>query len=168
MRVHSIAVGKQPAGLVLSPNEDYLYVACVGSNSISVIDVRSQNHIMDIVVGDAPNVVATAKNGQYLYIVNTLSDDLSIVDMVTHRKIISRKIGVAPKGVSVRRERNNRELAFVLDYSGRVRIIEMPLKIVHEDINITSGNLPKSISYNQYTNQFYLLSSNSPQIRILY
>ena len=168
MRVHRIDVGKQPAGLVLSPNEDYLYVACAGSNSVSVIDVRSQNHIMDIVVGDAPNVVATAKNGQYLYIVNTLSDDLSIVDMVTHRKIISRKIGVAPKGVSVRRERNNRELAFVLDYSGRIQIIEMPLQIVHEDIRITSGNFPKSISYNQYTNQFYLLSSNSPQIRILY
>ena len=44
----------------------------------------------------------------------------------------------------------------------------MPLQVVYDDIDIESGKLPKSISYNQYTNQFYILSSNSPQIRILY
>ena len=168
MRVRRIGVGEQPAGLILSPNGDHLYVACAGSNSVSVIDVRSQNRIMDIVVGSAPNVVAAADNGRYLYIVNTLSDDLSIIDMVTHRKVISRRIGVAPIGVAVRRELNNRELAFVLDYNGKVRVIEMPLQVVYDDIDIASGKLPKSISYNQYTNQFYILSSNSPQIRILY
>ena len=79
-----------------------------------------------------------------------------------------RRIGVAPIGVAVRRELNNRELAFVLDYNGKVRVIEMPLQVVYDDIDIESGKLPKSISYNQYTNQFYILSSNSPQIRILY
>ncbi|HHZ89075.1 TPA: hypothetical protein EYN98_20510 [Candidatus Poribacteria bacterium] len=168
MRVYRIGVGKQPAGLVLSPNGNLLYVACTRSNSISVIDVRTQNRIMDITVGHAPNVVAMAKNGRYIYVINTLSDDLSIIDMATHNEVIRLRIGIAPIGVSIRRELNGRELAFVLDYNGKIRIIEMPLQVIYDDINITSGRFFKSISYNQYTNQFYILSANSPQIRILY
>ena len=168
MRVHRIDVGKQPAGLVLSPNGDLLYVACMKSNSVSVIDVRIQKRIMTIPVGSAPNVIAKARNGRYVYVVNTLSDDVSIIDITTHRKVISLSIGVAPIGVSIRRELNGRELAFVLDYNGKVRVVEMPSQKVYDNINIASGRLSKSISYNQHTNQFYMLSSSSPEISILY
>jgi YVTN family beta-propeller protein len=59
--VDSIATGSQPERLVLAGGR--VYVANVGSNSLTVIDPATHRVTSTLVVGDAPNSLATDKNG---------------------------------------------------------------------------------------------------------
>jgi YVTN family beta-propeller protein len=76
--VKSIEVGLHPAGMALSPDQSFLYVACANSDIISVIDTRTDQVCATIPVrmqdslpfGSAPNALAVSPDGALLYVAN--------------------------------------------------------------------------------------------------
>jgi YVTN family beta-propeller protein len=55
-----VAVGHHPDWLTFSPDSSYLYVACAGSNSVSVVDVNAMKEVAKIAVGQVPKRNITA------------------------------------------------------------------------------------------------------------
>jgi YVTN family beta-propeller protein len=55
-----VAVGHHPDWLTFSPDSTYLYVACAGSNSVSVVDVTRIKEVAKIAVGQVPKRNITA------------------------------------------------------------------------------------------------------------
>jgi YVTN family beta-propeller protein len=55
-----VPVGHYPDWLTFSPDSTRLYVACAGSNWVSVIDVKSLKEVAKIPVGEAPKRNITA------------------------------------------------------------------------------------------------------------
>jgi YVTN family beta-propeller protein len=56
----TVAVGHYPDWLTFSPDSIYLYVACAGSNSVSVVDVKGMKEVAKIAVGQVPKRNITA------------------------------------------------------------------------------------------------------------
>jgi YVTN family beta-propeller protein len=56
--VASIAVGKRPWNMALTPDGSKLYVACGRSNAVAVIDTATNAKIAEIAVGELPWGVA--------------------------------------------------------------------------------------------------------------
>ena len=54
----SIAVGKRPWNMALTPDGGKLYVACGRSNAVAVIDTATNAKIAEIAVGELPWGVA--------------------------------------------------------------------------------------------------------------
>ncbi len=70
-----ITVGTAPAGVAVSPDGDYLYVANYGDTTISVIDLRLDppTVVTDIAVGDTPRGIAVSPlhvhdEGEYFFV----------------------------------------------------------------------------------------------------
>jgi YVTN family beta-propeller protein len=55
-----VAVGHHPDWLTFSPDSAYVYVACAGSNSVSVVDVTLMKEVTKIAVGQVPKRNITA------------------------------------------------------------------------------------------------------------
>jgi len=55
-----VSVGHHPDWLTFSPDSAYLYVACAGSNSVSVVDVKGMKEAATIAVGQVPKRNITA------------------------------------------------------------------------------------------------------------
>lgn len=59
-----------PAGLALSPDGKYLYVACNGDNSVAVIDTTARTLVKQIAVGYFPYGVAVNSDGRKILVSN--------------------------------------------------------------------------------------------------
>ena len=55
-----VLVGHHPDWLTFRPDSAYLYVACAGSNSVSVVDVKRMKEATKIAVGQVPKRNITA------------------------------------------------------------------------------------------------------------
>ena len=93
-----------PTEMVLSPDEDLLYVACADSNTVSVIDTQAGRQIEVITTslypqaphGSTPNSLALAPNGKTLWVANADANNLAVIDV--SRLGQSRSLGFIPVG----------------------------------------------------------------------
>ncbi|MBK7106981.1 MAG: hypothetical protein IPH62_17040 [Ignavibacteriae bacterium] len=84
-----IDVGLHPTGMVLSPNMEFLYVACANSDFISVIDTKTDKVVNEINVkmnkdlpfGSAPNSLTISKDGKKLFVANGTDNAICVIDL---------------------------------------------------------------------------------------
>ena len=91
--VREIPVGLHPSGMTLSPNGVHLYVANANSDTVSIIDTRSDavlrtidaKPMAELPFGSAPNALAVSPDGATLFVANGGNNLLAVVDLRTGR-----------------------------------------------------------------------------------
>lgn len=96
----TVAVGREPAGLVLD-RDGILYVADRESRQVSVVDTRTMTRTATISVGQGPFALALNPAQDRLYIANVRSGDVSVIDTVARRVVATFTVGGMPYGVAV-------------------------------------------------------------------
>lgn len=96
----AVAVGREPAGLVLD-RRGMLYVADRESRQVSVIDTARMERVATLPVGEAPFALALSPAQDLLYVANVRSGDVSVVDTDAARTIATFSVGGMPYGVAV-------------------------------------------------------------------
>ena len=84
-----INVGLHPSGLILSPDQSMLYVACANSDKIYVIDTKKDEVRDEISVhmnneklfGSAPNALTISPDGKYLYVANGTQNAVCVIEI---------------------------------------------------------------------------------------
>jgi YVTN family beta-propeller protein len=76
----TIATGASPAGVVVSPDTQWLYVSNGADNTISVISLASRATVATIPVGLNPTGLAISADGERLYVANENDDTVSVID----------------------------------------------------------------------------------------
>lgn len=94
--VATIATGKMPHGLRMSPDGRELYVASVDSNSVSVIDVARSGEVARIPVGKAPVQVAFTPDGRRAYVSLRDENSVAVIDTAQRKKIATVAVGRNP------------------------------------------------------------------------
>jgi YVTN family beta-propeller protein len=77
--VATIPVGPQPQGVVVSPNSETVYVANIGSASVSVINAATNMVTLTIPVGNSPDGLAITPDGTTLYVANNADNTVSVI-----------------------------------------------------------------------------------------
>ncbi len=98
-----IHTGSHPNDLAFA-SDGRLFVSCANSDSVSVIDTKSNTSIESIrtstttrsPAGSTPNAVAVSKNGKYLYTADADDNDVCVADI--SKRGHSRVIGFIPTG----------------------------------------------------------------------
>jgi YVTN family beta-propeller protein len=88
--------------MAYNPDKGYIYVANQASESVSVIEVSSNNAIDSITVETSPSDVAYNRDNGYVYVTNFSSNTVSVIDSRTNEVIDAVKLidGVGPHGVA--------------------------------------------------------------------
>ena len=96
-----IPVEAMPRGIAVNPNTHQAVVTNKKSNSISIIDLKTQKVLSVIRVGRAPMGVAIDRSLNIAVVSNSKDDDVTLVDLAHRRCLSSIRVGNAPAGVAV-------------------------------------------------------------------
>lgn len=99
----TIAVGKQPVMVVVSPDATRAYVSNQGDNSVSVIDAVTTRVTTAVPVGAEPFGLALSDDGTLLAVANRSGNTVSILDTRTNNVIRTLQVGTAPFGIVLAR-----------------------------------------------------------------
>src|SRR6266852_712958 len=99
--VATIPVGQYPAGVAITPNGAFAYVANFNSNSVSVIDTATSTVTATVGVGTGPSGVAITPNGAFAYVTNYYSNDMSVINTATNTVVATVAVGSGPWGVAI-------------------------------------------------------------------
>jgi len=94
--VKTIAVGKSPTGIAVSPTRNEVYVVNTDSDSLSVIDAEHNAVTTTIALGRSPYFIEVTADGMRGYIANSASNNVSVVDLPGRKVVATVGVGIAP------------------------------------------------------------------------
>jgi len=89
---------KDPWGIAYDPSNGYIYVADVGSNTVSVINSATNTVIATIPVGKGPARVTYDPSNGYIYVADVGSNTVSVINGTT--VIATIPVGSEPWGIA--------------------------------------------------------------------
>ena len=89
----TIPVPPGPHGIVITPDNRWVYVASDGTSTVSVIDTATDKLVENIEVGKNPHGVAVTPEGKFVLVGVYDTDSVAFIDTAT-RKVV----GSVPKG----------------------------------------------------------------------
>jgi YVTN family beta-propeller protein len=92
---------KTPFNLALTKDGKRLLVACEASNSIIILDTKSENILAEVTIGTQPHFVCISPDENRSYVSNRGSDNISVIDMNTYRVIATIVVGDEPHEIAV-------------------------------------------------------------------
>jgi YVTN family beta-propeller protein len=101
--IATIPVGKSPFGVAINPTNGLVYVANANSNTVSVIDPKTNTVVATKYVfgGRAPYGVAINPTNGLVYVTNVRSNTLSVIDPATNKVVATIPVGEGPSGVAI-------------------------------------------------------------------
>ncbi len=90
---------KTPINLAVAHDGSLLYVVCTHSNSLVVVDTKTQRVVDEVAVGKRPQDVAISPDGRRIFVTNRMSDSVSVIDSITRHVVSEVPVGDDPHGV---------------------------------------------------------------------
>ncbi|UTY59274.1 beta-propeller fold lactonase family protein [Massilia sp. erpn] len=104
--IKTIAVGRNPQSVALSPNGQYAYVTNAGDGTVSFIKIRSSDPdkfvaALDsnigkngqLTTGSEPRGVVVSSDGRMVFVANSSQDSITAIDATTNRVVESYLVG---------------------------------------------------------------------------
>jgi YVTN family beta-propeller protein len=121
------------------------YVADVCTNTVQVIDTRTNTFVDVIPVGEFPRFVAVSPDGTRAYVSNQISDSLSVIDTATNTVIATIPIDF-PNGIAVSSDSsrvyvtNGNSSISVIDASTNTVVDTIPDSFAPYDLALSKDN----------------------------
>jgi YVTN family beta-propeller protein len=171
--IATVAVGKRPRGLKLSPDGSRLYVAVSGlakcppsvpdeecakferdlkADGIAVVDTATHKVIEVIQAGSDPEQFDITPDGKRLFVANEDAATVSVVDLAS-RKVVARiKVGNEPEGVAV--SPDGRWVLVTNESDNSVSMIDSAALKVLKSVRV--GQRPRDIAFTSDSKTAYV------------
>ncbi|MBS1848151.1 MAG: YncE family protein [Actinobacteria bacterium] len=93
--------GRYPRGIVVSPDSRTAYVAMMGSNRISSVDLASGAVSTFAQSGDGPRHIVISPDGDYLYVTNNASGTVTKVQRSNGAIVATHATGAEPRSMAI-------------------------------------------------------------------
>ena len=99
--VTTVAVGREPQEVAVTPDGAFAYVTNGFSNNVSVIRTADNTVVTTVAVGISPTGVAVTPDGAFAYVTNFLSNNVSVIRTADNTVVTTVAVGISPSGVAV-------------------------------------------------------------------
>jgi len=96
-----IPVGASPAGIAALPSGEFVYVACMDDNSVSVIRTSDDKVVGTIPVGRYPWGVAATPDGRFIYVTNSDDATVSVIRTSDNTVVDTVQVSAGPTELTV-------------------------------------------------------------------
>ena len=162
--VTPVTVGTTPNAVGVNPTTNKVYVANMGSGTVSVID-GATNGVTPIVIGpfDYPGPVAVNPTTNKIYVANTGSSSVSVIDGATNG-VTPVAVGTNPFAVGVNSTTNK---IYTANFnSSTVSVIDGATNSV-TPIVIGPFDYPGPVAVNPTTNKVYVANQGSNDVSVI-
>jgi len=122
-------VYKTPFNLAISNDNSRLFVACEASNSMIVIDVVTDEILVEIPIGMQPHHVCLSSEGDRAYVSNRASDNVSVIDTKTYEILSVIEVGDEPHEIAITQDGKMMYVANAGSYDVSVVDVEKGLEV---------------------------------------
>jgi YVTN family beta-propeller protein len=155
----NISVGSKPNSIAFGLGN--IYVTNSGSNTISVIDGKTNKVVATIPVGTSPHDIIGSMLGK-LYVTNSGSDNVSVIDGKTNKVVATIPVSHFPRGIAVA---DNGFIYTTNSGSDNVSVIDGKTnKVV---ATIPSGYLPNGVASDETYSKIYVTNSGSNKVSVI-
>ena len=155
----NIPVGSKPNSIAFGLGN--IYVTNSGSNTISVIDGKTNKVVATIPVGASPHDIIGSMLGK-LYVTNSGSNTISVIDGNTNKVVATIPVSNFPRGIAVA---DNGLIYTTNSGSDNVSVIDGKTnKVV---ATIPSGYLPNGVASDETYSKIYVTNSGSNNISVI-
>jgi YVTN family beta-propeller protein len=158
----SIAVGRNPYGMGISPDGGTLYVSGFDSDEVTAVDTKANAVAWRTAVGDGPLNLAVDRDGSRVYVVNTLDDTISIVDPAT-RSAAPGAIAVGAKPIGIVLSPDARTLYVTERDADRVSAVSTASRTVGGSVEPGKGPVAMAVA----GDRLYVVSEISGELTVL-
>ena len=141
-----LPVGRQPAGIWMTPDDRYLLVAMTGADYVEVIDWRVPVSVKKITTGKGAHNFLAMGDGRRVLLSNRMADTVSIIDQSTLTVLESFPVPGGPDDMELRRD--GRELWVSSRWIKQVTVIDMQTKKISHRIPV--GRSPHGIYFHSH------------------
>lgn len=129
----SVPVGQQPWGVAVAPDGGQLYITNEGSNSVSVIDTKTNTVTATVTVGHNPRGIVVAPDGRRVFVANFGSSSISLIDIASNAVTTTIPVDGSPENLA-------------LTPDGRYAYVANPFTSPVSVIDTTSNSVTATIS----------------------
>jgi YVTN family beta-propeller protein len=97
----TVIVGESPTGIAINAITNRIYVSNEHSNTISVIDGKTNNVVKTILVGTGPFHLVVNPNTNMIYVANSDDNTISVIDGKTNNVVKTIIVGYSPWGLAI-------------------------------------------------------------------
>jgi len=83
----TLAVGKLPAGITMTPDDKHLLVGIMGSDYVEVIDWRTAKTVKRIKTGNGAHNFRALGDKRFIFVSNRVQNSINIIDQVTLQNV---------------------------------------------------------------------------------
>lgn len=142
-REGTLATGKRPRGLALSPDRRILFVAASNSHRIELWDVRTLAHLRDIASGSDPERIALSPDGRTVYAANEDRSAVSFIDVESGQVTREVAVGAEPEGIGV--SPDGRLVVVTSEVANTAHLIDARSGAVVD--NLVVGSRPRDVRF---------------------
>ncbi len=163
--VSSIRVGESPRGLAIARTSGLLFAANSGENTISIIDIRTQQprEVINLDFGDEPEALCISPDERYLYVANRGSDRVTIIDLLSFQPIANVTSGTEPVDIAV--DPWNGYVYVVNSMSDNLTVFD-PRNIT-DLYTISVGSVPMAIDFSANERRAFVANFRSGYVSII-
>jgi YVTN family beta-propeller protein len=159
-----IAVRSKPNDVAVNPTTNTIYVAESGSNTVSIIEGKTNNEVRRVPIEGAPISVAVNPTTNTIYVASYDSSTVSVIDGKTNSVMGSITMdGLSPTSVAVNPNTNT---IYVASYdSSTVSVIDGKTNSVMGKLPLKGA--PSDVAVNPTTNTIYVAKEDNDSLSII-
>lgn len=137
-------VGKVPAGMWMTPNDQYILVGITGADYVAVVDWRRRQVVKTIPTGRGAHNFRSLVDGRHVAVTNRVQNSISIIDEFDLVKV-GDITGLLPGPDDMELSADRKQLWVTFRFAKRVGVIDLPsCKLVN---TIAVGRSPHGIYF---------------------
>lgn len=156
-----INVGGADGGIVLSPDDSKIYVACEYNDRVYVINTASNSIADTIGVNSGPRKVAISPDGNRLYVTDYADRILSVINTTTNKVIAAVPTSAAPTAVIVSRDGKKVYVA----NQGNVQVLDATTNTF--TASFSAGTYPLALATSLDGTKLYVVNNSSNNVSVI-
>lgn len=161
--IKTVPLGQRPRGIVISKDQQQLYIASSDDNTIQAIDIKTLKQVYTLPSGEDPETFAMNPSGNYLYVSNENDGLVTVIDIKQKKLIKTIPVGVEPEPITVSPDEK-----WVVSGSEATNMVHW---INRETLSVEENTLvdprPRGLSFTADSQQLWVTSEMGGTVTIL-
>jgi YVTN family beta-propeller protein len=158
-------VGKEPEGVLVTPDGQKVYVTNETSGTVTVLDARTGRQRTEFRVGARPRFVAFSPDAAYALVTSESGGSVTIVDLPKDVPLKTVAVGDSTKPTGVAIAPDNKTAYFANGRANRVSIFSIAAMTVTDSIPV--GQRPWGVALSTDGSTLYTADGRSNQISVV-
>jgi len=161
--VNLFTLGRSPTAVAVNPDTNVVYVTNSNSDSVSVIDGKTDAVLGTVGVGNIPVGISVNTKTNMVYVINSHPGTVSVINGTTNTVSDTLDLRTITYGVSVNPVLN---MVYIIDpYTPAVNFVDGNTNKIMDTVKVEGS--PQRIAVNPVTNMIYVTDSKSNSVSVI-